>query len=275
VSDSPLSQSQIDALLASLASSRAAATPSGLASSWAIAGEALANALADLLTRAWRRFVPDVVVTRSSEVSATPVARVVRLGAPLSMRWWFLWDVDRNEVYEAVVNELAALVPAPLSHQWLTTPIPVPEQALILPYRGQAPGRTMQLTIAFETSRLPAVRQVLLEPATGQEAASAAPGAAMDVRPEVGQIEVDIAVYVGGGVYSLQELASLRPGSILTLATEVGEPAILAIQERIVGRGQVVVNPDGTLGVRLTALYLDREPDDRPSWLPRPSHSRG
>ncbi len=273
MSSSPLSQSQIDALLASLAPSKAAGASPAAPSSWDIVGEDLAAGLAAVLGRAWRRFIPDMVISRGTEMPGTAtVSRVVRLGTPLSLRLWLLWSIAGHEdVYDAVLSEITALLPTPLSHQWLPGAIPVPEGAIVLPFRGHAPGYDVQLTIALEDARLAALREVVLS-APVLPTPDLDPTASGQARPDLAQIEVDVTVYVGGGMYTLRELAGLHPGSILTLATEVSEPAVLAINGRVIAHGEVVVGPDNSLSIRITELHLgaEQKESDRPAWLQRP-----
>lgn len=81
-------------------------------------------------------------------------------------------------------------------------------------------------------------------------------------------VEVEATVFVGGGLFPLSLLSGLRPGSVLPLATDVGEPAVVAINGRVIAFGEVVLTPEQTLAVRLTRVVLGEEGRAAaPPWL--------
>lgn len=103
-----------------------------------------------------------------------------------------------------------------------------------------------------------------------QPAAGAQPGGPLPIR----DVELEASVYVGGGVYRLAALAALRPGAVLPLATEVGEPAVIAIGDRVIAYGEIMVTEEDTLAVRLTRVVLGKEGRHAaPAWLEGARHA--
>jgi hypothetical protein len=92
----------------------------------------------------------------------------------------------------------------------------------------------------------------------------------------VQELGVEVAVYVGGGTYPLSTLAGLRPGAVVALETEVGEPAVLAVEGRVIALGEIMVTRDEMLAVRVTRCLLGEDrPPALPSWLEQPSGETG
>ena len=278
---SPLSQDEIEALLRSLQRSQggpvvADAAGGGEDGPWAVIGETLAGALGELVGRSWSRRQSNVSVHRANEVPQ-PVpnaaeAMVVRLGPPLHQRLWSFWQAGDGlgEVAEALVTEMEAMLPTPSMRQVLSAETALPEGALLLPFRAEWPGGEAILTIGVETG--PPLRRLqdrLVRAVQAvSEAATPVVAAGSGQRLQLNAVDVDVAVYVGGGVYPLGALASLRSGSVLPLQTAVGQPAILAIQGRVVALGEVMTTQGDGLAVRITRMLLgDEGRRAAPEWL--------
>ena len=282
-----LSQSEIDALLTSLRRAQEDAgvgagesqSSAGTAQAWDMVGDDLAGALADHLAAAWQGRRPGMSVVRGDALppgfSADAPSRVERLGAPLNQRLWFFWEHtgdDGEASAQAFLAALAPRMPTAWKHQTLAPPEPFPTDGVLLPFRGVAAGENIPLTLGLELRGFERLRdrladgQGLARKRTGTPHQASPAGGAPMLR--VNDLEVEVSVYVGGGLYPLSALSALRPGAVLPLGTEVGEPAVIAIAGRVIALGEVMVTRDDTLAVRLTRLMLGEEGREAgPVWL--------
>ena len=286
-----LSQAEMDALLQAVGADPAAEAPDVPAADamprvgWAAVGEALASVLASALSTAWRRHLPVMSVVRAETLPSGfhPLHpfRVVRLGHPLSQRVWLFWGDPGDAGAEAVdgfLDALEALLPASLHRQVLPVTTEFPQDGVVLPYRGVTPGDGIPLVLGLEggahlrelRDRLKPVGGRLANAVPPAESMVAAPPSSVSTAPvgaELDGVEVDASVFVGGGHYPLADLAGLRPGSVLTLGMP-SEPAVVAINGRVVALGEVVVLADDTLGVRLSQVVLGGDAKAVvPSWM--------
>ncbi len=228
----------------------------------------LAGAVLDAaVAAAWRGYGVTGELARAVTVwGGRATTRVVRLGPPLDGRLWMLWDDAAQgfqEVAEALLRALQSEVPA--LEGWTTLPVEtaLPEDALLLPYEAVGAHGALPLCLAMEA---PLVGR--LEAALAPAEATAPSSEPAGGRVQLEALEVQAAVYVGGGLYPLRELAALRPGTLLPLQTDVGERAILAIGGRVVGYGEIVVTPEDALALRLTRVVLGKEGRQlAPAWL--------
>ena len=281
VKASPLSQDEIEDLLRSLQRSQggapAAEAPVGdAAGPWATVGDALAGVLGELLARVWSRDRPNLSVSRAAAVPQ-PVpdaaeAMVVRLGPPLHQRLWCFWQAGDGlgDVAEALVTDMEGMLPAPSTRQVLPAETALPEGAILLPFRAEWPGGEAVITLGIEVG--PPLRRLRERLVPAAQAGSAAPApvplTGVGQRLQLNAVDVDVAVYVGGGVYPLGELASLKAGSVLPLQTAMGQPAVLAIQGRVVALGEVMATQGDGLAVRITRMLLGHEGRRAaPEWL--------
>lgn len=268
-----LSQKQLNALLASLVGAGPETATPTVTGHWAVIGDRTATVLSGLLNKVWHQFIPLMSVTRGESFVAREASRVVSLGAPLDIRLWFFWGAGaQQEIYDAVINELGVLLGARLPHEWLTPAnTPFPSGAVALPFEGIVLGRSVPLALGTDARGIESLRHAV------EHLGTPALRQAMDQGsgPDIGRVEVDVHVYVGGGVYSLAELGNLQPGTLLPLLTEVDEPAVLTIGGRIVARGEIVMDPDNSLAVRITEVHLTDDPDqvEHPAWLENPRTS--
>ncbi len=268
-----LSEKQLNTLLASLVGANHQTAAPEVTGSWAVLGDRTATVLSGLLNKAWRQFIPLMSVTRGQSFVAREASRVVSLGLPLEIRLWFFWSTGtQQEIYDAVVKELGVLLGTRLPHEWLTpAATPFPPEGLALPFEGIVLGHSVPLALGTDARGMDTLRQAV------EHLGTPALRQAMDPSsgPDIGRVEVDVHVYVGGGVYSLAELSNLHPGTLLPLLTEVDEPAVLTIGGRIVARGEIVVDPDNSLAVRITRVHLTEDPArvERPTWLENPRTS--
>jgi flagellar motor switch/type III secretory pathway protein FliN len=234
---------------------------------WERIGPLAGSVLDAAMAAAWRRHGVTGELARAATVrGGAPAARVVRLGQPLDERLWMLWEdaeEGSQEAPEAFLRALQAEVPA--LEGWTTLPVdtPPPEDALCLPYEAVGAHGALPLCLAMEAALVER-----LEAALSPSEATAPSGEPAGGRVQVDALEVQAAVYVGGGLYPLSELAALRPGTLLPLQTDVGERAILAIGGRVVGYGEIVVTPEDALALRLTRVVLGKEGRQlAPAWL--------
>ncbi len=280
-SASPLSQDEIEALLRSLQRSQGGPVPPDApgadeAGPWGPIGETLAVVLCALVERAWSRRQPNVAVRRADKVPQ-PVpnaaeALVVRLGPPLHQRLWCFWQVGDGlgDIAGDLVTEIEATLPTPSTRQALSEETALPDGALLLPFHAEWPGGEAILTLGVESG--PPLRRLQDRLVRAVQAVSAAETQVVvdgtGERLQLAAVDVEVAVYVGGGVYPLGELAALGSGSVLTLQTPVGRPAVLAIQGRVVALGEVMTTPGDGLAVRITRVLLGDEGRRAiPEWL--------
>lgn len=70
-------------------------------------------------------------------------------------------------------------------------------------------------------------------------------------------VPVRVEVVLGDVRISMDELAALSPGEVLTMEKQTGEPVDIYVSGRLIARGKLVV-ADGELGVTLTEIVDDR-----------------
>lgn len=302
-----LSPAEIDALLRSLrraedgtggpaaeasdrdASQEAAASPPGRGG----APDDLARALLPVLRRVWHDRMPGAVVAlggpgpAAGAASQTPTA-VARLGPAPGACLWLFWQEAGPAAAEAAEDFLAALAESADAHgsgptgaalptvERLGPDTPWPADGMLLPFRALAADGARSLGVGVSAADPEALARLAPPsgPRTAARAAGARPGGAARGVP-VQDLELDASVFVGGGMFRLANLASLRPGAVLPLATEVGEPAVVAIGGRVIAYGEVMVTEDETLAVRLTQVVLGE--DGRraaPPWLEQARRQR-
>lgn len=76
--------------------------------------------------------------------------------------------------------------------------------------------------------------------------------------PEVlGCLTIELIAQLGRGTMTIQELAGLGPGSILPLDTPLNGFVDLTLNERLVGRGEIVAVED-RFGVRITEIFVHK-----------------
>lgn|GEM_PF-4238176 len=289
MSKQQLSQAEVDALLNALRQSPGAESPDPEANAgsgagvWETVGEPLAAVLTKWLNGAWRREIPVISVVRGEAAPSAqalgPATAVVRLGPPLSQRMWFFWGEARGSASKALDTFLAdvgAMLPWGWSFQALDPQTAMSADGLLLPFRGVTPTDNVALTLGVERRPLPRLVEHFTS-AEREAAADAAPGSGAPSRSvDIDDLEVEASVYVGGGLYPLSTLSGLRPGAILPLTTEVGEPVVIALGSRVIARGEIMVGADGNLAVRLTEVLLgDEGRAATPPWLARPAAGSG
>jgi len=71
-------------------------------------------------------------------------------------------------------------------------------------------------------------------------------------------ISVEISVEIGRAKMSIGELLSLSKGSIIELKRTAGEPVDIYVNEKLLGRGEIVVVSD-RLGVRMIEVITPKE----------------
>jgi flagellar motor switch protein FliN/FliY len=66
-------------------------------------------------------------------------------------------------------------------------------------------------------------------------------------------VKVDLTVRIGSTKLSMREVMSLTPGTVLQLSQEASEPVGLFVNEKLIGKGEVVVVEDN-FGIKITHL---------------------
>jgi flagellar motor switch protein FliN/FliY len=89
-------------------------------------------------------------------------------------------------------------------------------------------------------SLLDAATEEAAPPARAEEAAAQTPR----LNPFLHRIPVTLTLEAGSARVTLQELAELRPDSVLPLNAAVGEPLIIKVNGAAIGKGEVVVCGD-------------------------------
>ncbi len=271
----PLNQADIEALLASVRQAQrdvgagpepqAPATPAV----WGLVAPEVSGLLAQLLATAWAPFGATGLARGTQSGDPRTATRAVRVSAPGTGRFWFFWEGAGAHRREAAERFLRALRDRGVAGDWeeLDPNLPLPPTAVILPFVATLGGQVRQLTLATDPALLAGLAGALVEapPAPSDQVPEAAhAGAGVPVQA----LEVEAAVYVGGGLYPLSALSTLRPGTLLPLETAVGQEAILAIGGRVVGYGEIVVTPQDELALRLTRVVLGEEGRHlAPPWL--------
>ena len=271
----PLNQADIDALLASVRQAQrdvGAQTGAQAAEPQAVGADVAPNTAAflrNLLATAWAPFGAEGVAHGTGPGELRGATRAVRLAAPWNGRLWFFWEgagPHRREAAERFLRVLRDRA-APGECQEVDPNLPLPATAAILPFEMTLGGQIRQLTLAMDPAVLATVERAPgeIRPGTADQLSDGARGGA---GVPVQALEVEAAVYVGGGLYPLSSLSTLRPGTLLPLDTAVGQEAILAIGGRVVGYGEIVVTPQDELALRLTRVVLGEEGRHlAPPWL--------
>ena len=73
-------------------------------------------------------------------------------------------------------------------------------------------------------------------------------------RRSIFNVPVTVTVSIGQARLSVSEILELRPESIVPLTSRIDDPVDLAIDNKIIARGELVETEDGTLGVKITEL---------------------
>jgi flagellar motor switch protein FliN/FliY len=98
-------------------------------------------------------------------------------------------------------------------------------------------------------SLLDAATEEAAPPARTEEAAMQPPR----LSPFLHRIPVTLTLEAGSARVTLQELAELRPDSVLPLNAAVGEPLIIKVNGAAIGKGEVVVCGD-SYGLKVVEL---------------------
>ncbi|WP_185232979.1 FliM/FliN family flagellar motor switch protein [Teredinibacter franksiae] len=69
----------------------------------------------------------------------------------------------------------------------------------------------------------------------------------------VGHVNVTVTVNVGSAEISIDDLFSVKKGSVLSLAEKMDEPVTLLVDGKIIARGELVAT-DETYGVLITEI---------------------
>jgi len=73
-------------------------------------------------------------------------------------------------------------------------------------------------------------------------------------RRSIFNVPVTVTVSIGHARLSVSEILELRPESIVPLTSRIDDPVDLAIDDKIIARGELVETEDGTLGVKITEI---------------------
>ncbi|MEQ8320730.1 MAG: FliM/FliN family flagellar motor switch protein [Rhodospirillales bacterium] len=73
-------------------------------------------------------------------------------------------------------------------------------------------------------------------------------------RRSIFNVPVTVTVSIGQARLSVSEILELRPESIVPLTSRIDDPVDLAIDNKIIARGELVETEDGTLGVKITEI---------------------
>lgn len=63
-----------------------------------------------------------------------------------------------------------------------------------------------------------------------------------------------VSIALGARMFTLEELARLRPGQVIELGVTTDEPVDLLVEQRRIARGRLI-EIEGRLGLRITNLY--------------------
>lgn len=78
--------------------------------------------------------------------------------------------------------------------------------------------------------------------------------AANKYRRTIFDVPVTVTVSIGQARLSVSEILELRPGSVVPLTSRIDDPVELAIDNKIIARGELVETEDGSLGVKITEI---------------------
>lgn len=70
------------------------------------------------------------------------------------------------------------------------------------------------------------------------------------IKPDIGALPLRLHVVLGEREFTLSEIQSLSPGTIVELETAKSDPVRLMVNGRVLGEGELV-DVDGNLGVRV------------------------
>lgn len=67
------------------------------------------------------------------------------------------------------------------------------------------------------------------------------------------EVKVDLTVRIGSARLTMRDVMALTPGTVLQLNQGAAEPVGLYVNEKLIGRGEVVV-VDENFGIKITQL---------------------
>ncbi|MBU2605118.1 MAG: FliM/FliN family flagellar motor C-terminal domain-containing protein [Alphaproteobacteria bacterium] len=73
-------------------------------------------------------------------------------------------------------------------------------------------------------------------------------------RRSIFDVQVTVTVSIGQARLSVSDILELRPESVVPLTSRIDDPVELAIDNKIIARGELVETEDGSLGVKITEL---------------------
>jgi flagellar motor switch protein FliN len=73
-------------------------------------------------------------------------------------------------------------------------------------------------------------------------------------RRSIFDVQVTLTVSIGQARLSVSDILELRPESVVPLTSRIDDPVELAIDNKIIARGELVETEDGSLGVKITEL---------------------
>jgi flagellar motor switch protein FliN len=151
-------------------------------------------------------------------------------------------DQPTQEQIDELMRQLSgsmAQAPAPAS---AAAPIPAAPPRPAAPRTGAAPAR------------------IELEPL----AAPATPPRSESGLDFLGDVDVELRVELGTTRLNVQEILRLGSGSVVALESLVGDPVSLYVNDRLVGRGEVLVVNDN-FAVRITEVLPVAKPEPPPA----------
>ena len=78
--------------------------------------------------------------------------------------------------------------------------------------------------------------------------------AAGKYRRSIFDVPVSVTASIGHTRLSVAEILELRPESVVPLLSKIDDPVDLAIDNKIIARGELVETEEGTLGVKITEI---------------------
>ena len=73
-------------------------------------------------------------------------------------------------------------------------------------------------------------------------------------RRSIFDVQVMLTVSIGQARLSVSDILELRPESVVPLTSRIDDPVELAIDNKIIARGELVETEDGSRGVKITEL---------------------